>query len=142
MATNKEILAARARKAALKAEAKELKRTIDRSTARLEKVNALLGLANAVDEVVGGVAIKVYSDTNTVFEMHTIAQGPNIMPRDVQAYKVANSDNWAVRVNGGPRDRPLFFGGEVLGLNRDWTRSEAREIAKRWLTGDESVLVA
>jgi hypothetical protein len=143
MATNKEILDAYVRQDELRDTVRELELAVKNAQKKLEKAKAELFLADAVDDIVDGVAIEVTGDTEDFFDMNTLACGPQIMPRDVHGYKVAwGGENWAVRLNGGHGDRRLFLGGEVVGLNRKWTRSEALEVAKRWLTGDESALVA
>lgn len=142
MATNKQILDAHSRFGELTAKKRELEATIKNAKKKLERVQEDLELAKCVDEIIDGIAIHVQAETPTMFEMETLASGPNVTPRDVHAYQVASGTNWAVRVNGGDFKKRLFHGGEVLGLGCDWSRQDALEVAKRWLTGDDSVLVA
>lgn len=140
MATNEEILAAHMRKEELTASKRKLERAIKDAKKKLETVDAELYLARSVDEVIEGLAVEVSADTPVIFDMQTLARGPGIVPRNVHAYRIATGTTWAVRVNGGECDRPLFNGGKVVGIGRGWSRADALEVAKRWLTGDESVL--
>jgi len=142
MATNEEILAAFKNRTELEANRRELEGVIRRAQAKLQDMEGQLEAARSVSEVIDGLPIGSNTACDTVFNMRTIASGPGITERSVHAYQVAGGNHWYVRVYESyfDRDRPRFQGGHVVGLGNTWTRDEAREVAVRWLKGDESVL--
>lgn len=139
MATNEEILKAYARKSELQARASELRALIDKAESELDDVERDLQLAVDVDQVLDGIPISVSLNGSTS-DMATLACGPGIKERMAHLYLRADKNCWAVRLNERYVCRDRFHGGNVVGLGYSWNKKQAREVAERWLKGDDSVL--
>ena len=139
MASIKAVLAAYEDKRELKKSARDLEKVIKDAQKKLAKVREQLELADQVAEVHNGVPVS-FRGEKTFFDMDTVANSTKSPRRSVHAYQHVQRKCWCVRVNEDGPTQQRFYGGRVLGLGVSWTYDEAKEIAKKWLTGDDSVL--
>lgn len=139
MASIKAVLAAYENKSELKKSARDLEKVIKDAQKKLAKVNEQLDLADQVDDVINGVPVS-FRGEKTFFDMDTVANSTKKPRRSIHAYRHVQRGCWCVRVNEDGLYQQRFYGGRVLGLGESWTYDEAKEIAKKWITGDDSVL--
>lgn len=138
--TNAELLKRHTAKQALKKELKGLEAQIRPVQKRISTLQRTLESVGEVTDVVKGVCLKVFRDSqgrwDDAYTVAFVAKGA----RRVHLYQRVNTEFWAVRVNQGFGFHERFNGGRALGLAERWSYRQALTIGKRWLTGDEAVL--